>query len=300
MNSGQNDARHYLLDATCFYALSTDSEKRLALGRAASSMTTTILAVAELACVGDTADDFMRRKAAMRALTAVCPSVIAESPDDIVAGAFGRPNLYRLPFAPLDIDRVFELASSRDEAIRGVKDPMSGKRLRLNPAGCRAWKSEIADRYRKALMLGNRYASDFLRNDNPEAVAPATPDAIDVQAQDRFMSLFCVAIRSGLLAECEVKFRSSLVALAAEFVPLLSERYNGKLEPYISMDIAYRRSLAAGQEPETDAVFGLENFLYLDALDDSYTFVTAEDRWLEPGHGALPGRVKSLDEVTSS
>ena len=300
-------SNHYLLDASCFYALADDPEKRLTLRTGASSASTSILAVAELSCIGDTEEDFLRRKAAMRALTAVRPSIIEESPDDIVARAFGRPEPDSTRFDAQDIARAFELAASRDESVRGVKDPLTGRRVRLSLAAGPGWKAEVADRYRTSVMLADRYVSEFVREDSPvpdtsggevvTADSDSRPDALSAQPDDRFISLLGVAIRSGLLSECQTRYKDNFLAVAAEFVPLVLERYNGKLEPYISMELAYRKSLAPDLGPETNDVFRLEYFLHLDAHDVGYTFVTAENKWIELGRAALPGRVRALDDV---
>ena len=298
---------HYLLDASCFRAVGGNTCKQEALRSAGDSMTTSILAVVEISNVKPTERDFEKRKAAMRALTSLCPKIIGESPDDIVAAAFGMHRPSDTAFVSLDIARTFELASSYDQALAGVVDRRYGVRRKLNPAAAAEWKKRVHEAFANAIRRGNKDAREFLNDsrslrdilgvaDVPAEYTGKTDVLFDSPVA-HCLTLMGLAMRAGLLRECEERNNGDFPAAAFEFVPLVLKRYNGKLESYIRMALAYRKWLAPGREPERNAVFDLEYFLHLDAHDINYTFVTTEKKWNQFGADALPGRVMALNDV---
>lgn len=274
-----------------------------------SDVTTSPVAVLEIAKIRPTRGDFERRRRAMQALDFIQPLIHEKTPDDILAQAFGQVMPVTVPIDYFSIIRTILLAGSYEEAVKGVKDPFYHVLRRIDPPLLEAWKGSCANYFTHEVIAGDKKQRKVFES----LLQERYPDLDRKQLASRAKELSCrtsrhkaaylytlvgLSVRAGLHTESQLSD-----ALRSDDIDSLVEsakrKYDGSLDTYIKMYLAFREYLSEGRSPEKNALFDLEFLLHLDVPVAGCIFVTTEELWLRLGESVIPGRVVALDSVLS-
>jgi len=299
---------HFLFDTNCFYSVSGSTIKQSHLAGFDPKPSTSIIAPLEILKISDDANDFDRRKNAIQALNAIGTNILAENPDSIIRRAFGLPAITET--IPIDtMIRALTLANSYGEATTRVSDFENNVFITLHPARIKEWKDDLSAYFTQAVVVGNKGMQSLFLNRlkqlHPDANerglknVSKSLNALSTEHQhSRNNAIAGLSVRAGLFTEqqlTEALQNDGMGQLIQEAVA----RYNGLVDSYITMYLAFQKKMSDGRTPERNALFDLEFFTHLDAHGRSFTFVTTEDLWLELGNDALNGRVIHLDTLLS-
>jgi hypothetical protein len=297
----------YLLDTNCFYAVSKNTSKQQKLRSMESNVTTSGLAVLEIARISRKPGDFEKRKMAMKALYFINPLIHQKTPDDIVARAFGQPEPQIETIDYNSIIRTLLLAKSYVNLIDGVVDPLYRRIYKINPDVLHEWKRSVSSYFTNAVVFGNKKMIEMLvtylgekygiLNQKEKRLLSKHLTAMSSQHEKAFsFTLAGLSVRAGLHTEEQLN-HALLSNTIEDLVESAKCKYDGSLDSYVKMYLSFQKYLSPGRTPEKNALFDLEFFLHLDAHGAPYTFVTTELLWLELGKSALPGRVKALEDI---
>lgn len=297
----------YLLDTSCFYSVSKNSLKQQKLRSMGSELATSLVAVMEIARITRKPGDFNRRKRAMKALDFISPLIHQRTPDDIVAKAFGQPEPQTEPIDYRAIMRAIILADSYEEAIRGVTDHQQGVTVKIKPELLTEWKQSTSSYFVDTVVSGNERTREIFLNQlqerNPglnerqlKSLSQELTRMTSRREEAYLYTLVGLSFRAGLHTESEL-----IQAISSREINNLTQsaklKYDGSLESYIKIYLAFQEHVSNGRTPERNALFDLEFFLHLDAHNVKYTFVTTEKLWIELGKSAIPGRVIPLQSI---
>jgi hypothetical protein len=295
---------HYLFDTNCFYAVSGNKSKQKHLAAFDPKPSTSIIAPLEILKISE--DEFDKRKNAIQALTAIGTNILAENPDSIIRRAFGLPAIAET--IPIDtMIRALTLANTYEEATTRVSDFENNVFITLHPARIEEWKEQLSAHFTPAVVTGNKGMQslflDRLKQLHPDAnerglkkISSFLNGLSTEHEHSRKNAIAGLSVRAGLFTEQQL-FEALQNDRMEQFIQQAVARYNGLVDSYITMYLAFQKKMSDGRTPERNALFDLEFFTHLDAHGVSFTFVTTEDLWLELGNSAINGRVIHLNTL---
>lgn len=296
----------HLFDTNCFYAISANRKKREHLRALDNPVSTSIIAPLEILRISDDAKDFRKRKSAMEALDYVRANILLESPDSIIRRSFGLPpEESPIPLAPMI--RALLLASSYHEAVSGVTDIQNAQIIKLHPTKIKEWKSDLSSFFTEAVVAGNKQMLQIFLEQLKKLYPEVTERDLKLVSKEltahssqkehsKRNALVGLATRVGLFTVeqlTDALIHDKMNALLDQAFA----KYNGLIDPYVTMYLAFQKQMSDGRTPERNALFDLEFFTHLNAHDKEYIFVTTEPFWIEQGKQHLPGRVVTLDSL---
>lgn len=297
----------YLLDTNCFYAVRKNKVNQDKFRALSPQITTSIMAIMEIANIERDQKVFLRRKEAMLALSNIEPIVHNITPDDIVAESFGQPSYKPGSINYEEIIWVITHANNYDHAVNGIIDKKRGIRHRLNPQEIKQWKKHFSDFFVGSMVSGNQKTIEMLiellkeqgyegNERELRKEAKLLNSMVSSHEKARLYTIAGLAVRAKLFTEEELAEAIETDNMD-RFAMEANKKYIGNLEPFIRMYLELQKYISDGRKPEKNSVFDLEFFLHLDAHNTQFTFVTTEDIWIELGSFALPGRVIRLTDL---
>jgi len=296
----------YIFDTNCFYAVSANKDRQKELKTFTPLPSTSIIAPLEILKISDDADDFYKRKRAIDTLTAIGTRILSESPDSIIRRAFDLPAITEtIPIKTMI--QALTLANSYNEATAGVNDFENNVVIKLHPAKIKEWKNDLSSYFTQAVVSGNKKMQsvflDRLKELHPDAkvrglkkISKNLTALSSEQLHSRNNAIAGLSVRAGLFTVQQLTDALRYNEME-ELIQNAVARYNGLVDSYISMYLAFQKKMSDGRTPERNTLFDLEFFTHLDTEGVNYTFVTTEDLWLELGEQALPNRIVHLDTL---
>ncbi|MGA3286364.1 MAG: hypothetical protein ABSD46_02945 [Bacteroidota bacterium] len=296
----------YIFDTNCFYAVSTNNDRQKKLKAFTPPPSTSIIAPLEIIKISDDANDFCKRKRAIDTLTTIGTTILSENPESIIRQAFGLPAITEA--IPIEkMIRALTLANSYDEATTGVKDFKNNVIIKLHPAKIKEWKNDLSSYFTQAVVSGNKKMQsvflDRLKELHPDAkerglkkISKNLTALSNEQLHSRNNAIAGLSVRAGLFTVQQLTDALQNNGME-ELIQKAVARYNGLVDSYISMYLAFQKKMSDGRTPERNTLFDLEFFTHLDTEGVNYTFVTTEYLWLELGEQALPNRIVHLDTL---
>lgn len=289
----------YLLDANCFYSVSNNQTKKEKLFEIRNQLVISPISILEI-CRVDKAKEYIKRKRTLEALKFINVEILQETPDDLVARAFGQPEPQN---SGNQVDwkqmiNVFLQTKNYDELMK-----------RFNLKLLSNWKKENSQWFTQEIVSGNKtertanikeLTEKFKEKDVKEIKELSTIKAQEssIGKEGYYATLCGLSVRAGLNSSEDLKNSTKDGIINKEFVrkPFLS--YNDNLESFIKMYQGFHFEMSQpGRTPERNALFDLDYFLYLDIYEDKFNFVTTEDFLITVGEKSIPGRVVSLDSI---
>jgi hypothetical protein len=305
------DTGDFLLDTGCFYRLSGNTCLQTSLLALHERLFTCPLAVLEIAALPadcpEPTREFARRKKAMQTLYSVTDHVVSVPSEVVTARAFNEVlTVSGLPDAD-NIMRAVLLADSVGQMENGVPDVEAGLSRTVRSAEIRKRKAELD----QVFMAAASCSSASLREEIQTHVAQGEPNTHNLPPKEwhrwlkkhafrsyhALTGVICVLAKQvGILSSDEIDSAFVSDAGIAELRQHLLSRYDGSLDSYVRMFLAYNGTLLLGYVPKRNDAFDLEFFKYLGGDDAPTYFVTTDDRWTDLGRDALPGRVIAFGE----
>jgi hypothetical protein len=309
------DTGDFLLDTGCFYRLSGNTCLQTSLLALHERLFTCPLAVLEIAALPadcpEPTREFTRRKKTMETLHSVTGHIVSVPSEVVTAQAFGETlSVNGLPDAD-NIVRAVLLADSIEQLESGVPDIEAGVSRTVRSTEIRRRKAEL-DHMFTAAASGS---SASLRQEIQTYVAKGEPNTQNLppkewhrwlkkhtfRSRHALTGVLCVlAKQTGIVSSDEIDSAFMSDAGIAELTQRLLSRYDGSLDTYVRMFLAYNGTLLLGCVPKRNDAFDLEFFKYLGGDYAPTHFVTTDDRWIGLGRDALPGRVLAFGELMDS
>lgn len=289
----------YLLDANCFYNIKNNNFKKQNLYQKRDRIVISPIAILEIANLKP--EEFDKRKEAMRSLNYINASILQETPDDLVAKAFGQKEPQKKYRKLINWKRTYidpVINSNSYESARSKRDLDS----------LRDWKKDISDWFVNEVVDGNKEEREVrieelkeVLNESNErklkhiAVSKGKESALNITG---YIATICgLSVRSGLHTEEEYQKSITINGFNVDFINNSINHYNGKLDSYIFFYQEFQSYMAElGKKPERNAVWDLDYLHYLDSYDEELIFVTTEEFILNIGEKSLQNRIINFEE----
>jgi hypothetical protein len=284
------DARNYFLDTNCFYCRS--GAELASLVQDGSSITTTSLAPLEIACCIH-ADEFQRRKKAMRALRDSGVVIHPQDGDIAVKMAFGLASVHLETSIPY---RRFIDAMCSSMGCSEYQKKVNVFELEL-------WKDSQGIRFSNLIAEGDRGAKAEMEKHNPtlpRAKRRAELGRWYTGSEAHSLNVLALAERAGFLTRNELDkyiFKKSSRKIAKRALRAYTVN-RSRLDFYLRLMQRFRlRKLEHGGAPEKNALWDCEFFLFMQPNNANQIFVTKEDFWVDLISEIAPTRVLHIDSL---